>query len=380
MAATATVSAETWLAGSRDGYCALTENGPFSCDKGRRGAFGLLASEAQDDASAASACLRKCALCANCRYITVNRGFRDCSWYSRCPPAGSMLGKSSGFRSGATRPNLPGLHDRGALAATCSAQRSKRRASIALLFRGEAFRWGCDEWGVQTQREVSASYHKALIAPLERDHDACVSVFLFLSETHSCRDVHGQVQLRDVFSPWLSAATSERVLDQSQGLRRALSWFVETAGEPSQPAFSHVFIARHDVELLLPLRQWSWARERICLSSLSKGRLFNASHPHSVEDVLYAVPMALLSTFRSAIGSRVGLPSRWSDGSCVNGCFVSPPCPRKTVNGHACGLVLAHLVGTSRIGYLWPPPEGHTFSRPSQNQLKQPFYDRWPTS
>jgi len=93
------------------------------------------------------------------------------------------------------------------------------------------------------------------------------------------------------------------------------------------------------------------------------------------------VPRRLFDPFRSAIGSRAGLSSKLSaKGVCVDGCFTSPPCPRKTVTGHKCGLVLAELVGTSQLGYLWPAPLGPTFSAPSQNSRHQPFYDKWPAN
>ena len=46
----------------------------------------------------------------------------------------------------------------------CSSRRpfEDTRKSVALLFRGAPFRWGCDDWGAHHQYEVAASYRNEL--------------------------------------------------------------------------------------------------------------------------------------------------------------------------------------------------------------------------
>ena len=65
------------------GFCGFTKE-PTDCEFADRGVLYLNSSERTSWQVAATACLRKCSVCARCRYVTISLEFSDCSWYSRC--------------------------------------------------------------------------------------------------------------------------------------------------------------------------------------------------------------------------------------------------------------------------------------------------------
>lgn len=74
--------ASAWLSAAIPGPCDLapTDNGR-KCNTDNKGSFGLSDEEASSWLVAAATCLRHCESCARCRYVSVSRDFRDCSWY-----------------------------------------------------------------------------------------------------------------------------------------------------------------------------------------------------------------------------------------------------------------------------------------------------------
>ena len=265
------VNAQEWLALSTDGICAMTEH-PGNCDFGSRGSFGLTVAEAKNNSSAASACLAKCARCARCRFITTNLAFGDCSWYARCPPASELSLRGKGFRSGDVRRSIAEAPHQGASSALQRKLNCSRKRTVALLLRGQMFRWGCSQWGRQVQTDVWASYIGTIIRPLQERHHTCVTVFAHAVHHHQSRtDINPSAQLCDggtepplraAFGAWLEAVKSAQSGDQSESFRSAIEWFMQVTRATGGMAFEHVFLARHDVELLQPLTAWNWIPDR----------------------------------------------------------------------------------------------------------------------
>ena len=65
-----------------EGYCAATRFGANSCQHGSSGAW--LLREMTDVKAASTECLRWCAGCAQCRYVSVATERGDCSWFASC--------------------------------------------------------------------------------------------------------------------------------------------------------------------------------------------------------------------------------------------------------------------------------------------------------
>eukprot|EP00966_Prymnesium_polylepis_P272614 6298240-Prymnesium_polylepis.1 len=76
MVEAAAVSVERRLA---EGYCAVTAAGAERCSSGHMGEWGLSEQEATGYVSAARACVERCRVCDNCRYVSFSPRWRDCS-------------------------------------------------------------------------------------------------------------------------------------------------------------------------------------------------------------------------------------------------------------------------------------------------------------
>ena len=77
------------------GFCAVTPADPGDCDHDGSGSWGL-----EDRMQSIDACAERCALCANCRYISFSFENRECSWYKECPGFPHALQRSGSSPSG----------------------------------------------------------------------------------------------------------------------------------------------------------------------------------------------------------------------------------------------------------------------------------------
>ena len=67
------------------GHCGTTTAAPRDCSSRSFGAFQPLSNlEVRTWRSAERSCVERCRRCANCRYVSFSRQFRDCSWYETC--------------------------------------------------------------------------------------------------------------------------------------------------------------------------------------------------------------------------------------------------------------------------------------------------------
>jgi len=84
--------ARSWLARASRGHCGITTEGAEGqCDFGESGSFdsspgSQLGSVLRSGNStlAAAACLRRCASCRRCQYVSISLKHADCSWYAAC--------------------------------------------------------------------------------------------------------------------------------------------------------------------------------------------------------------------------------------------------------------------------------------------------------
>ena len=77
-------TAAAFLRTASRGFCEYTAPGEGDCDAGTLGSWVLTKEQTLTDEAAAQGCLSRCAACARCAYITVNRATSDCSWYASC--------------------------------------------------------------------------------------------------------------------------------------------------------------------------------------------------------------------------------------------------------------------------------------------------------
>ena len=61
------------------GYCAATQFGASDCSNGESGAWQITG-----PAASLSTCIRMCACCERCRFVSFSGSFGDCSWHSQC--------------------------------------------------------------------------------------------------------------------------------------------------------------------------------------------------------------------------------------------------------------------------------------------------------
>eukprot|EP00966_Prymnesium_polylepis_P008940 206297-Prymnesium_polylepis.1 len=99
-------AARAWLDGASRGYCDSTNAGPSDCKLGHKGSFEA-ATEDSTWELAAQHCLRRCAACARCTFVSVSPVWRDCSWFHRCDglASGTLEQAVRGFLTG---PGLEG--------------------------------------------------------------------------------------------------------------------------------------------------------------------------------------------------------------------------------------------------------------------------------
>ena len=93
-----TIKPAAWLASASKGYCGETDDRERGdCEIGDQGNLGLPNSATLTWAAASRECLRRCADCSRCNFVSLSISFKDCSWYRQCT---SLKHKVNGFRSG----------------------------------------------------------------------------------------------------------------------------------------------------------------------------------------------------------------------------------------------------------------------------------------
>ena len=89
-----------WLRNASRGSCGTTEDFvEGDCFNGDKGSHRLTDGQSASLEAAAAACLRLCALCERCRFVSVAPKYKDCSWFHTCPD--SLATNVEGITSGA---------------------------------------------------------------------------------------------------------------------------------------------------------------------------------------------------------------------------------------------------------------------------------------
>ena len=78
---------------SARGYCREVSRGSGNCSSGDQGSWGVAE---QSEAETEKACLRLCAGCARCRYVSYSHAMHDCGWFHACR-LGSLQTNVDGF-------------------------------------------------------------------------------------------------------------------------------------------------------------------------------------------------------------------------------------------------------------------------------------------
>ena len=158
--------------------------------------------------------------------------------------------------------------------------------TVALVLRGELYRWGCDALGVSKQRQVARAYDAMLATPLEQAGH-CVHVVLALDR--GCGPAH-DAELVAMYGDRVALARRIDTNRQPANARAALDLVTGGAGGAGgtrgvggvsgmsggagagagagaaaavslsvslRDRYDFVVFARHDVQLLSPLRRWA---------------------------------------------------------------------------------------------------------------------------
>ena len=101
-----------WLNSSSTGACGLFPHDPADCEFSNVGRYPLRGADLSSWQRAAEACLRQCAACSRCAYVSLSLVMGVCAWHHSCPRrlARGTYGRYrwSSFRSGAVSAALGG--------------------------------------------------------------------------------------------------------------------------------------------------------------------------------------------------------------------------------------------------------------------------------
>lgn len=249
-----------------------------------------------------------------------------------------------------------------------------------MLFRGKAFRFGCDHTGVLLQQEVAGSYKTHLVGWLKGAGGKDVEILLTLacdccdeSTRNALLDVH--LASAPVRATALVGEASAPHLAQPMQIRAALQLFERAGGVLRYEA---LIVARNDVMLNVPLPDWLCGRhllaertpERLCLASKCGTHW---DDDRCVSDIQYIVPRRFYSAFNASVGSHY-IEQRTNRAPRCVPCFaelggrLAKVCEVYGLRGHGhhCYDQLAARIGHEHLGFIWPPP------RSSELFLKAP--------
>jgi len=223
----------------------------------------------------------------------------------------------------------------------------------AILFRGEAYRWGCTENGVKLQQVAFASQLSSMVLPLMAIGHT-IRIFLTMDDWRTCRSNHPELHQFNASTAIQRLASAVKpaqlamlkglsgIKDQPDGIIRALASFL-----PSKANFDYLIVTRYDVRLLTPITSWPCYGDRDRISAASKCEPKAWDNFNCIADHFWIVPRPFVRPFTKVVGSRLNL-------SHFTKCCYSKRCIHKA--GHGCYNVLAHVLSPSAIGYCWPQP------------------------
>ena len=228
---------------------------------------------------------------------------------------------------------------------------------IAVLFRGEAYRWGCDARSITFQARAYRSHMTQLILPLEAARHT-VDVFLAVgggpcSSSPDLANTTLGARVRRKFA--VVGAT------QAVAIRSALNGFFHATSSTSSgwPLHDWLVVTRHDLTLLHPLI-WDQTSTSVHLASPCEGwrwMQYNCS-----SDILFLVPSRHMAAVNSSFGysrfasslTSAGTPRKPRFSHYAHCCFHAACIGHGS--GHGCYSVIGSTIGFTSIVFLWPPP------------------------
>ena len=200
---------------------------------------------------------------------------------------------------------------------------------VALLLRGEAFRWGCGEAARVRQQEALDSHHEHLTRPLEeRGHR--VSVLL----AYHSQCTNASVLLRRGAQHDIGVSPN-----QAHAVIRAVAWL-----ELLSSTYDLLVLSRFDLTLRAPVNRWSCdLLNPRTLSIASRCKAFEKWN--CTNDVLHVIPRRYFAPFVGAVGAPRTEPAA--------GCCFHAGCVK--AGGHGCfNALVSRGVPASRISFCWP--------------------------
>jgi hypothetical protein len=307
-------------------------------------------------------CQAACALNSSCAAFSYNVSSRACVSYPRRSAGQAHHRVQQGMVSGPGGPARP--------------TDAKR---YAVLFRGGAFRAGCNAKGIQNQRTIYESVRKYLVGPLIHSNDGGKGtraiVDVFVAEQTPCSGVNGsggeqyKKAIRGAWGDRLKFHIVIHSLYQGPHMREAVTSFMKYAAQ-NVIEYDFLFVTRNDLQLQTSVDSWA------CSKGLAQDKLNIAAQcpPERREgrerctiDLLYRVPNKYFDAFHAAIvGDH---PTRGTPYGEMKHCGCYGDGVGWCGSGHECLRSFAYHLGDPsvmnvqkriasgmrNIGYCWRP-------------------------
>jgi hypothetical protein len=211
--------------------------------------------------------------------------------------------------------------------------------SYALLFRGEAYRYGCNEHGTRVQDNIMRSHHEMVTRSLE----ACGSTvdILLAIDTRGCANSSLRARLASWHEDHVRIAKPVVAHTQPQNIRASLNMFL-----PYALRYDMLIVTRYDLYLRQPFRQWPGCQDPTRIGIASRCERNQWFQWNCSNDVLFVVPREHLWAFNASVGSSLAACFASSGES------VSRSVPKGL--GHGCYNSLASRVGAEQLSFCWP--------------------------
>ena len=245
--------------------------------------------------------------------------------------------------------------------------------TYALLFRGEAYRYGCDRAGMHVQDTVMHSHQRMLVEPLE-ECGATVDIFLAV-DTRGCANFTLRERLKSSFQPArLRRYVTVKATSQPTNVRQSLNLYLPLAHE-----YDVLIFTRYDLRLLQPYRAWPGCQGADRIGVASRCELIQWNQWNCSSDILFFVPRAHLVAFNASIGAPLrpvdsrtyrtrGASAKVAPKACFasKGESVSKGVPMGL--GHGCFNSFASRIGADNIDFCFPS------SRAGVSEKRNDFY------
>ena len=286
-----------------------------------------------------------------------------------CPAtAGNCTCKRSD--NGTERPTQSAHVRRAARPTAAVRRRSARR--IAVVLRGEPFRWGCkNAFGIDMQRRAYLSMLEMIAAPLERQGHlvhfllAASVPWVRLPQGKTVFDLNASMCNASTAAPLLESVVGSRLRrvivtgasgpilnGQANNMREAFDRLIL----PTAAQYDTFVITRSDLVLLRQADTWACDLadlDRIAFASKCATD-FMHRRPNCTSDLLHAVPSRFVSAF-SVVVNRP--PAETSANKTAHpSCCFHHHCGMG--NGHSCVASLVEStrgeIGRANLAYCWP--------------------------